>query len=357
MMTAIRNKEINCVVVKDLSRLGRNFLETGELIEITLPSFNVRLIAINDFYDSAMELSVNEALRFELQNLVNEYYSKDISLKTSSAMATLREKGAFLGNCAPYGYQKHANNKYKLAVDIPAAEIVQSVFEMKAKEMSYGAIARHLTAERIASPRLYKAQHTIRTTAMTSNENPWSIPMIKNILTNPVYLGNMIQGRRSSTGNDIAIMNTHEAIIEPQLYEEAQARIKKNRSIYFESHGKYSHFEETENILKGYAYCGECGGRLTRRKEVYADGSKRQYVYVCARHDSYGNEICANKFRMHETLLLKSVLEQIQEYIFNIFNGTASKYDGIKRSHTQVAGLSDHHIRRRRGFYQIQRVD
>lgn len=107
------------------------------------------------------------------------------------------------------------------------------------------------------------------------------------------------------------------------MYEEAQAKIKKNRSVYFESHGRYSHFEETENILKGYVYCGECGGRLTRRKEVYADGSKRQYVYVCARHDSHGNEICANKFRMHETLLLKSVLEQIQEYIFNIFNGTA----------------------------------
>lgn len=217
--------------------------------------------------------------------------------------------------------------------------MIKRIFQMKAAGMSYGAIARCLTSEGAASPSLYQTVQTIQVSAMTANEYPWNVPSIKKILTNRIYLGHMVQGGRSSAASETTVLNTHEAIIDAFVSESAQSVIKEKRSVYFERHGKYDYFEETENILKDCVYCGECGGRLTRRKEVYAQGGKMQYVYVCAEHEIYGNEACSNKTRIHENDLLENVFKQLQAYIRVTISGKFFMTNRNNRYNLLVIGI------------------
>lgn len=155
MMEDVKAGRVDCIIVKDLSRFGRDFLETGNFLEKVLPFMGVRFISVNDNYDS-IRADSGEAMTIALKNLMNDIYAKDISQKVYSALDTKKRSGEFIGNFAAYGYVKSPEDRHKLAVDPDAAKVVRRIFRMKKNGMSNAAIARTLTAEQIPNPNYHR---------------------------------------------------------------------------------------------------------------------------------------------------------------------------------------------------------
>ena len=155
MMQDMRDGRINCIVVKDLSRLGRNYLEAGNYLEQIFPFFKVRFISINDGYDSTAPNSADESLIIPLKNIINEGYAKDISVKVSTALETRKKQGKFTGKYAPYGYLKDPADKNHLIIDEETKDIVKWIFQMRADGMSMSGIAVQLNQEGVPSPAAY----------------------------------------------------------------------------------------------------------------------------------------------------------------------------------------------------------
>lgn len=230
LMRECRRGEINCIVIKDLSRLGRNYIETGDYLERVLPVLGVRLIAVNDRYDS-INLSNGERLVSNLKNLVNDIYAKDISRKVSAAFHTKQKKGVFIGNQAPYGYEKPRKN---IIVPNPeTAPIVRKIFKWKAEGFGTAKICEMLEEQGIPSP----------------GNGLWHRKTVKNILQNPVYLGHMAQGkafcslaqgipyRKTKREEWVIVQDTHEPIVSRELYDEANAVIDARKAAYDERNG------------------------------------------------------------------------------------------------------------------------
>ena len=229
MMQDIKRGNVNCVIVKDLSRFGRNYIETGEYLEEIFPLLGVRFISVNDCYDSEL----TEAGRFwemHLKNLVNDIYARDISHKICPVLKTKQKKGEFIGSWAAYGYLKSEEDRHKLVVNRDTAFVVQKIFQWRLWGMSYNRIAENLSSLEIPSPGSYHYKKT---------KSFWRAGTVGRILTNPVYLGHMVQGRRQAAlwkGEKqkeipkeewILIKNTHEAIIREEDFKKVQEMVKK----------------------------------------------------------------------------------------------------------------------------------
>ena len=279
---------------EDLSRFGRDFLETGNFLEKVLPFMGVRFISVNDNYDS-IRADSGEAMTIALKNLMNDIYAKDISQKVYSALDTKKRSGEFIGNFAAYGYVKSPEDRHKLAVDLDAAKVVQRIFRMKKDGMSNAAIARTLTAEQIPNPNYHRYLQGVVFTKRFSENSPWQTQTVKHILENPVYLGHMVQGKKITklhAGQKQKIMppsewiivpNTHEAIIEQELFDAVQAILKVKHEEYHSRLGKYAHFD-SENIFEGLVVCACCQHNMTRYKSVYNKGRTVAYHFICPRH-------------------------------------------------------------------------
>ena len=273
MMEDVKAGRVDCIIVKDLSRFGRDFLETGNFLEKVLPFMGVRFISINDNYDS-IRADSGEAMTIALKNLMNDIYAKDISQKVYSALDTKKRSGEFIGNFAAYGYVKSPEDRHKLAVDPDAAKVVQRIFRMKKDGMSNAAIARTLTAEQIPNPNYHRYLQGVVFTKRFSENNPWQTQTVKHILENPVYLGHMVQGKKITklhAGQKQKIMppsewiivpNTHEAIIEQELFDAVQAILKAKHEEYHSRLGKYANFD-SENIFEGLVVCACCQHNMT----------------------------------------------------------------------------------------------
>jgi DNA invertase Pin-like site-specific DNA recombinase len=245
LMRECHEGRINCIVVKDLSRVGRNYIETGDFLERILPVAGVRLIAVNDRYDS-IYLTDGARLVSSIKNLVNDIYAKDISRKVSSAMRTKQEKGEFLGRYAAYGYLLDPGNKKKIIINPETAPVVRRIFEMKAIGLGNGAICKQLNAEGIPCPLRYRYL-----AGLTQNNKyagtVWIVSTVAVILKNPLYLGHMTQGKqrrsicdgikqRKTTPDEwIIVPDTHEPIITQALFDRAKAVIGK-RADYYRKH-------------------------------------------------------------------------------------------------------------------------
>ena len=184
MLSDIKRGRINCVIVKDLSRLGRNYVEAGNYIERVFPFLDVRFISVNDGFDS---FRCGTDLSMPLKNIVNEYYAKDISRKVTSALQTKMEQGDYIGNYAPHGYCKDPENKNALIVDDEAAEVVQNIYQWFVYEgMSKNGIARRLNDLGIASPAAYKKNKGLNFCCPQSGKNDglWSPSAVSLVLNN-----------------------------------------------------------------------------------------------------------------------------------------------------------------------------
>jgi DNA invertase Pin-like site-specific DNA recombinase len=322
LMTECRAGRINCVVVKDLSRVGRNYIETGELLEKIFPLLGVRLIAVTDGYDN-LNITSNQQLVANLKNLVNDIYAKDISRKVSTALHTKQKNGEFIGNYAAYGYLKDPADKNKIVVDPETAPIVRQIFKWKADGVGNAQIARKLNDARILSPLRYRLMKGI-VKDQKFDKNLWLATTIISILKNPVYLGNMVQGKhvgslcegkdrgRAKAEDWVIVDGTHEPIIAQELFDSAHAVMSERSEKFKAQQGKYAHFEKPPLLLKDLAFCADCGAPLYRYKSVSGGGKYCDWIYLCRKSETLKS--CPSKY-IHEVDLYGSVYDAIRAEI------------------------------------------
>ena len=277
---------INCILVKDLSRFGRNYIEVGRYLERIFPVMRVRLIAVTDNYDSQSAWKTSDSIMVPMRNLLNDAYCRDISVKIKSQLAVKRKRGDFVGSFATYGYQKDPSNHTKLIVDELAAENVQSIFCWKISGMSNQGIADRLNAKKVQSPAARKLQSGAKLSLhfRKSDEPPWSAKAVDRILHNEVYIGKLVQGKtrrldyRSKKKMNVPMRdwvivdNTHEAIIPAEQFELVRRIL--------ETETRRPNDAETVALFAGFLYCGDCGSRLVRRLASYK--GKRYVYYQCS---------------------------------------------------------------------------
>lgn len=291
MMDAIRRGEINCVVVKDLSRFGRNYKETGNYLERVFPFLDVRFIAINDSFDTLTAERNEYGFIVPLKNLMNETYSRDISRKVSSAIAAKEGRGEFIGVWAPYGYSKSPENRHHLIVNGETAPVVREIFETRLAGAGYAAIARQLNGRGTLSPSafLYRSGLSKNEKYRDTLWTPWNI---KEILRNKVYLGHLVQGKRTNESYKQlrkdryappeewrVTLNTHEAIISEETFQAAQKLSETRNAAYHASLGKGDEYK-TPNLFRGLVYCADCGRALSRRQVQNGKGDY-YYTFLC----------------------------------------------------------------------------
>lgn len=325
MLDAVRGGKANCIVVKDLSRFGRDYIEAGTYLETIFPAIGVRFISIGDGYDSS-DASTADCLTVALKNMVNQMYSKDISRKSGSVLREKMRRGEFIGAYAAYGYIKDPLDKHRIVIDPEAAGVVREIFRKKLDGMSDAAITRWLNEAGILRPCCYRYQKGIILDKRFARPTPWGIEGVKTILRNEVYLGNMVQGRRRSefyAGRPdrmlpreewTVVENTHEPIIDRADFERVQAIMAEKNVQYHARLGKYDYLGKSENILKGLVYCADCGKPMVRYKQV-SHGKSVSYYYLCPNYAALLEQSgCVYKF-FKEDALLEALHEAVSKEV------------------------------------------
>lgn len=325
MMEAVCTGKASCIVVRDLSRFGRNYIEAGNYLENVFPAMGVRFISIGDGYDSS-DATTADCLLAALKNLMNQTYSKDISRKSGSVLREKIRRGEFIGGYASYGYVKDPEDRHRIIVDPEAAEVVRLIFQKKLEGAGNTAIVRWLNNSGILSPCCYRHQKGILLDQRFAQPRPWKVETVKKILRSQVYLGHMVQGRRRSEfyagipdhrlpqSEWTIVENTHEAIISQEDFEAVQAICEEKNKEYHARLGKYDCLGKSENILKGLVYCGDCGRPMVRYKQV-VKGKKVSYHYMCPNYAAMlENSGCTYKF-LREDILLDALSQLISKEI------------------------------------------
>lgn len=298
MMEEIRQRNVDCIVVKDLSRFGRNYVEVGYYLEKIFPYLGVRFVAVNDQYDTLDKKNGNE-LVFSLKNLVNDLYAKDISKKISSAIAVKQKNGEFIGALPPYGYLKSSEDKHKLVIDPQAAPVVRDIFQWRLEGLGLMQIARLLNQKEVPSPAMYHYQKGHRKKKPSEIGSIWNAYGIQRLIQNPVYAGHMAQRKYKKSLSDglpntrikreewVVVEHTHKAIIDPKTFEKVQKiseqRYKESCAKRRKSHEnsvKYGRFHATENVLKGVLICADCGTKMIRHGRENSSG-EADYTFLC----------------------------------------------------------------------------
>jgi DNA invertase Pin-like site-specific DNA recombinase len=319
LMAECKAGRINCVILKDLSRLGRNYIETGEYLEKIFPLLGVRLIAVNDQYDN-IHLTSNERLVSNLKNLVNDIYAKDISRKSSAALHMKQKNGEFIGNYAAYGYMKDPCDKHRIVVDPETAPIVRQVFQWKAEGVGTAQICRRLNDAGVLSPLRYRLENGI-VTSEKFRDNVWQVKPIIDMLHNPVYLGHMAQGKhvgalcegkgrsRAKADDWVIVENTHEPIVTQEVFDLVKTVMANRTAEYKSADGKFAHFTAPEQLLSGLVFCADCGKSLLRYKQVTKGGAKCDWIYLCRSYEMVKE--CTKK-SIHQGDLERSVYDAVR---------------------------------------------
>lgn len=319
MMRDIEAGRVNCVIVKDLSRFGRDYIETGRYLERVFPALGVRFIALTDHYDSFSADAGERNIVLPVKNFINDSYCRDISIKVKSQLAVKRGNGECLAAFAVYGYQKSPENRNKLLVDDYAAGIVRRIFAWKIEGMAASAIAEKLNALCILSPREYKKSLGLNYRGGFSggNSSKWSDTAVKRILTNEIYLGHLVQGKTERINYKIKkcvekpreewvrVENTHEAIVSPDDFAIVQNLLKAD--------GRISPARKELSPFMGLLFCGDCREQMVRRVNRYK-GTEKVY-YICSTKNR--GEGCSR----HSTLeaVLKELAETAIRRYANVF--------------------------------------
>lgn len=335
MIAEIENGRIGTVIVKDLSRLGREYLQTGYYTEIMFPKYDVRFIAVNDNVDS--NNGDNEFAPFK--NIINEWYARDISRKVRSAYKTKALKGEFTGVCAPYGYMKSPEDKHKLIPD-ENAPVVHRMFQMALEGISCGEIATVLKREHIPTPKAYVRGKDGILRANTSVKYPysWFQTTVKDILENEVYIGNIVSQKHTSKSFKdkrlverpkdewVRVENTHEPLIDKDTFYTVQKRIGVK---------KPKRQPNPDNIFRGLLICGECGKHIVYKKENCVNKTPK---YQCNLYLKRGKKYCTGH-SVEASNLNTIVLEDINRHIA-LSNEDKEKYIAylIEQSNSGING-------------------
>lgn len=319
MMAEVKAGKINCIVVKDLSRFGRDHLEAGEYLERIFPFLGVRFIAINDNYDSMNSNSESDELIVPFKNLINEAYCRDTSIKIRSQLEIKRRRGDFIGSFAVFGYRKDPADRHRLLVDDYAAEVVRDIFAWKLDGLSAADIAARLSASGVPTPMDYKQSQGLNysTSFRIKEKSEWSAGMILRILKNPVYTGVLEQGRVTTPSYRVkrvvnkprkewaVVENCHEAIIGYYDFESVQKALALD--------ARTSESGKAVDLFSGMVNCGECGGAMI--KKTIPSGKKKYTYFVCATHK---NEKTCFSHSIRDTALTEIVLNYLKKHIRDV---------------------------------------
>ena len=323
LMEAVRAKEVDCIVVKDLSRLGRNYIETGEFLEKICPFFGIRFIAINDNFDTDTTEASGQ-LSVSLSNIINDYYAKDISRKVSSALRSKMENGEFIGSWEKYGYLKDENNKNQLIINPETAPVVKQIFLWRSEGMSYMGINKKLNDSGIPSPGQYKANRGI----VTNNNQKdrvilWNKHMVTEILKDITYLGHLAQRKgsqclyagisyhRTEEQDWIVVENTHEPIIEQELFDKVQVINNAAAEKAKANSGKYDHLPKAVNIYGKKFTCADCGSVIKLVRSFNTKKDKVYFTFKCPTYAEHGTRAC-NAKKMRKADLDEAVLSAMK---------------------------------------------
>lgn len=321
MIDDIKQKKVNCIIVKDLSRFGRNWLTAGKYIQQIFPYLGVRFIAINDGYDSLNSDADTEGLIMPIRNLINDTYAGDISQKIRSVFEVKRKNGDFVGPFAPYGYKKDPENRHRLIIDEEPKAVIRQIVTHLISGISPHRICKMFNDSGILSPMDYKRHCGEKyTTCFKENvKTLWNETTIIRIVTNEVYLGHLIQGKRGTTNykdkvvklrpedEHVRVENTHEPIITQEEFN----LIRK--ILFFDS--RTSPNEAKTFIFSGILFCGDCKQNMIRHT-VPRNGKKYIY-YVCSSHKKDA-KVCSTH-NLSEIKLTKTVFESLKQQIAHIF--------------------------------------
>lgn len=311
MMQDVRMRKIDCIIVKDLSRFGRNHIETGSYLEKIFPFMGVRFIAVTDCFDSMNISGQNETLGVNLKNLVNEMYARDIAVKVKSSRQTKREQGSFTGGVPPYGYRAEwVGDKKCLFPEETTSDIVRKIYELFLSGRSMKRIALWLYEKRIVRPMEYHRTGQIYRPAGESLQE-WSRGTIRMILTNPVYTGCLPQGR---DGERRSRENTHEALVSEEMFLAAAGRLEKS-SAHCDEKGCPGTVPVAADIFLDVLFCGDCGAKMKRIsaiKELHSRARVRKYCYNCPKAERIDDEKCVTKSITLQTLsnIVKEAIRQ-----------------------------------------------
>ncbi len=309
------NKVINCIIVKDLSRLARNNEDAGKLIFVIFPFYNIRFISVNDKVDSFLAPNSVHNLTIHFKNIMNDEYSRDLSKKVRSASAARRRRGEFLGAFAPYGYKKDTEDIHRLVIDEEVSCWVEFIYKKFFDGLNYTQIARELTNLGAPTPLVHKKKnHTKFGLPKEFEVKLWSATTVKNILTSDVYIGNLTQSKyakvsyksknvRMQDERDwITVEGTHESIISKEDFDTVQKIIKSNRRIQSPS--------KQQNVLAGIIKCGRCK-RAMAITEYRGGGAYR--AYYCATYHKH-KDLC-EKNRISVSVIENTVLEVLNQHL------------------------------------------
>lgn len=298
LMEDAKAGKVNCIIVKDLSRLGRNYIEAGNYLEKIFPFMGVRFIAISDGYDSENLKPEDTGLLLPLKNIINASYAKDLSQKVSSARHVQRGRGEFTGSVVPFGYKKDQQRKGRFVVNEDEAAVVRQIFRMFGEGGSYSEIARELNRLRIPSPQ----------------GKLWRYQTIRGIIANEVYLGRMIQGKRCNREPDVVtVENTHDAIITEDLFEKVK-RQKDKISFHRENGERQKAADEEIYLFQGMLKAANSG--LTLCKTCYRKQAGQVLVKAYRSPKALDKEGNPYKLVMiREEVLLSIVKKVLFQYI------------------------------------------
>lgn len=317
MIADVTARKINCVIVKDLSRFGRNYVEAGKYLETVFPLFGVRFISVNDNIDGAENPSSLNSVIVPFKNIINDEYCRDISMKVRSALDIRRRQGKFIGSFAPYGYKKAANDHNKLVIDEEAAQIVRFIFEKFLHGYGILSIARLLNERGVKNPSAYKVGKGYNCRAANNMAGGlWCDSTVRRILTNELYIGNLVQKKNEvisykihtakpvSEKNRITVENTHEPIILKSDFEKVKSLLKRDT--------RTSPNNKELSVFAGFIKCADCGRAMQKRtvKQSY----KIYDYYVCPTYRKSKGKFCT-KHAIRLDALEQAVLVFLNKYI------------------------------------------
>ena len=346
MMGDIEAGRVNCVIVKDLSRFGRDYIETGRYLDRVFPSLGVRFIAITDRYDSFLADAGEKNIVLPVKNFINDSYCRDISTKVKTQLAVKRRGGECLSAFAVYGYRKAPEEKNRLLVDDYAAEIVRRIFGWKIEGMAVSAIAGKLNELNILPPKEYKKSLGInyRGGFPVGGSPKWSSAAVKRVLTNETYLGHLLQGKTERINYKVKkcvekpkeewvrVEDAHEPIVSLDDFAIVQNLLKAD--------GRVSPDKKAVSPFMGLLFCGDCKEQMVRRVNRYK-GEERVY-YICSTKNR--GKGCS-RHSIEETLLKSLAGTAIRQYA-NRFLEQERLFEQTKDCEASLQGTADHRIER-----------
>ena len=370
LMDDVKAGKIDCIIVKDLSRLGRNYIETGNFLERICPNLGIRFISVNDNYDTH-NIHSRDELTVSVKNIVNDYYAKDISMKSGAALKAKRQNGDYIGNYAPHGYSKDPENKSRLVVNPETAPVIQQIYEWRAQGLGIGTIARMLNERDIPSPGRYRFEHGI----ITNNNKKgsallWNRHALSDILRNIAYIGHLAQGKctaslirgipvhRAPESEWDIVYNTHAPIVSQELFDRVQEVNEANAKAYKAAYGTCSHLPTRSNPYREKLVCADCGTQLKLYRSISHDRKKAYFVYICPTYVEHRELRCTKKSIRCDDLdaaVLQALRVQIelfcntQAVLMKLAEKRASSRDHDTQTKSEIQKLQQE-IKRKQGY-------